>query len=133
MNKICTTREQSQKLIELGIDVDTADMWYDIGLGTFPSNIPQVKFNNDGKFIDCYYLYPAWSLAALFELMPFQIIEDNKRYGFKQYKGYNSQGETYRFEYASNIGTTLYETYHLNNLIDAAFDMICWLLENKKI
>ena len=28
MNKICTTIEQSQKLIELGVDVNTADMRY---------------------------------------------------------------------------------------------------------
>ena len=29
MNKICTSPEQSQKLLELGIDVNTADMCYD--------------------------------------------------------------------------------------------------------
>ena len=30
MNKICTSKEQSQKLIDLGIDINTADMywWY---------------------------------------------------------------------------------------------------------
>lgn len=133
MNKICTSIEQSQRLIKLGIDVNTADMMWDdwslidegwkLNVGYYP----EIEKDYGRK------CYPAWSLAALFELMPFQIIEDNKRYGFKQYKGYNSQGETYRFEYVSNIGTTLYETYHLNNLIDAAFDMVCWLLENKKI
>lgn len=29
MNKICTSIEQSQKLIEIGIDTNTADMYYD--------------------------------------------------------------------------------------------------------
>ena len=28
MNKICTSQKQSQKLIELGIDINTADMRY---------------------------------------------------------------------------------------------------------
>ena len=28
MNKICTSLEQSKKLVELGIDVNTADMRY---------------------------------------------------------------------------------------------------------
>lgn len=28
MNKICTSIEQSKKLIELGIDVNTADMFW---------------------------------------------------------------------------------------------------------
>ena len=40
MNKICTSMEQSQKLMELGIDVNTADMYYpnrvDIGNYTLP-------------------------------------------------------------------------------------------------
>jgi hypothetical protein len=30
MNKICTSIEQSKKLIELGIDVNTADMFWDL-------------------------------------------------------------------------------------------------------
>ena len=130
MNKICTSLEQSQKLIELGIDIKTADMDY-------------IPFTNNPQEYDCIInvwnnehekdWIPAWSLTALIELMPYHIIENNIRYAFKQYKGYNSQGETYRFEYVSNFGITLYETYYLNNLVDAAFEMVCWLKENKKI
>ena len=30
MAKICTSQEQSKKLIELGVDVNTADMYYDV-------------------------------------------------------------------------------------------------------
>ena len=130
MNNICTSIKQSQKLIELGIDKNTADM-----LWTYDFMINNIN----GLNVISEYLKPeendisAWSLSALMELMPFQIIENNKRYGFKQWKGYNSQGETYHFEYVSNIGTTLYETLNWNNSIDAAFEMVCWLLENKKI
>lgn len=51
MNKICTSIEQSQKLIKLGIDVNTADMcWQN---NEFP-----IGFNDDDAV-------PAWSLAAL--------------------------------------------------------------------
>ena len=32
MNKICTSIEQSKKLIELGIDIDTADMFWKNGV-----------------------------------------------------------------------------------------------------
>ena len=77
MNKICTSIEQSQKLIELGIDVNTADIIY---------NVLDESYIRHDTSIDKYHR-PAWSLSALIELMPFQIIEDNKRYGFKQYKG----------------------------------------------
>ena len=30
MNKICTSQEQSKKLVELGIDIHTADIIYNI-------------------------------------------------------------------------------------------------------
>lgn len=138
MNKICTDISQSNKLIELGIDVNTADMvWIEDYLG----------YDSDGKRKHGKYrLYgdmlipaygqdsvPAWSLNALEKLMPFQIIENNERYGFKQWKGYDSQGETYCFEYISNIGTKLYETYHRNTPLDSAFEMVVWLKENGKL
>lgn len=56
MNKICTSIEQSKKLIELGIDVNTADMcWQN---NEFP-----IGFNDDDAF-------PAWSLSILFKMLP---------------------------------------------------------------
>lgn len=128
--KICTDIKQSQKLKELEIDVNTADLLWVLKdrtnlLFNFPVPVEEI---DKGR-----YDIPAWSLTALEGLMPFQIVEDNKRYGFKQWKGYNSQGETYRFEYVSNIGTTLYETYYCNNPLDAAFEMVCYLLESHYI
>ena len=118
MNKICTTIEQSVKLLELGIDVNSADMcWQN---NEFP-----IGFNDDDAI-------PAWSLSGLLGLMPFHIIENNERYGFYQRKGLNTQGETYCFEYKSNNGERLYKTNHLNNPIDAAFEMIVWLKKNVK-
>lgn len=128
MNKICTSIDQSKKLIELGIDVNTADMyWWSTSKRSY------IEAMYIGDFYEEKGHIRAWSISALLELMPVEIIEDNKRYGFKQLKGYNSQGETYRFEYVSNIGTTLYETYAWNNPIDSAFEMACWLLENNKL
>ena len=122
--KICTSIEQSKILIELGIDRKTSDMYYWCGEDL---RIGGHKAQNDEFDIS------AWSLSALFKMMPFQIPEDNKRYRFRQWKRYNSQGETYCFEYVSDIGTTLYETYAWNDPIDSAFEMVCWLKENNKI
>lgn len=136
MDKICTSIEQSQNLIELGIDINTADMSW---LSWMKDGKPRIGFNSE-LFNNLYDIsdfrheyMPAWSLSALLKLMLFQIIKDNQRYGFKQWKGYNSQGETYCFEYVSNNGTTLYETYALNNPVDSAFEMICCLLKNELI
>jgi len=132
MNKICTSIEQSKRLMELGIDVNTADMMWDdwrlidegwkLNVGYYP----EIEQDYGRK------CYPAWSLSALLGLMPFHIIENN-RFSFYQVKGFNKQGETYRFGYKTNDNSFLFETSWHNNVIDAAFEMIVWLKENNKI
>ena len=69
MNKICTTIEQSKKLLELGIDVNTADMWWETNV------IPCIPFPVNDVATDWSYaqengILPAWSLSALVDLMP---------------------------------------------------------------
>ncbi len=68
MAHICTTRERSQRLLELGIDRSTADMFYPID-----SSLPEVCDNGDNIQVD----YPAWSLGALIDILP-EMIRDNK-------------------------------------------------------
>ena len=121
--KICTSIEQSKKLTELGIDINTADIIY---------NIFDISYIRHDTPIDKYHM-PAWSLTALLRLMPFHIIENNNRFGFYQVKGFNKQGETYRFGYKTNNDSFLFETSWYNDVIDAAFEMVCWLKENNKL
>lgn len=138
MNKICTSLEQSKKLIELGIDTDTADMCYKC-LGEDPYDLivrPYSDWKEEYKVLlrsGDAKVYPAWSLVALLRLMPFHIIENNQRYGFYQVKGFNKQGETYHFGYETNNISFLFETSWYNDVIDAAFEIICWLKKNLKI
>lgn len=65
---ICTSREQSERLLALGLKKETADMYYldygPIGL------IPQIK---DIKTILDEDDIPAWSLHRLIEIMPKRI------------------------------------------------------------
>lgn len=114
MSKICTSLEQSQKLIELGIDIDTADMlWtYDFmvndinGLNVISELLKPEK--ND---------IPAWSLTALLKLMPYYILHSP-----------NPLSEKYCcicVEYEI-------ETYG-DSQLDAVFEMIVWLKENNKL
>lgn len=60
--KICTSPEQSKKLMELGIDVNTADMFYrdnGVDVKLMWEHLPDVQVTT-----------PAWSLVALFDLFP---------------------------------------------------------------
>lgn len=114
MNKLCTSIEQSQKLIELGIDVKTADMFWD----TLFAKKPEAQVDNH-HFINEYddeHRVPAWSLSALLGLMPTFTLNG---FGNGQFNCRDARANSY----------ALVDTCPL----DAAFEMVCWLLENKKI
>ena len=109
MAKICTSIEQSKKLIELGVDVNTADMYYDVNSYGIQSK-PEVAIGKVwSKDI------PAWSLTALIGLMPKFSLEK---------------------DISNNAGYLLcynYNTTYYDEPVDAAFEMICWLKKYKKI
>ena len=132
MNKICTDIAQSNKLLELGIDINTADMHYHmIFPDVFANKLPHFAIDAEIGKRNTSNDLPAWSLSALLGLMPFHIIENDVRYGFQMVKGLNKEGEIYKIRYEGYI--SLVETLIYNNPIDAAFEMVCWLKENNKI
>ena len=103
MNEICTSIEQSQKLIKLGIDVNTADMcWQN---NEFP-----IGFNDDDAV-------PAWSLSALLSLL-FQPSLHNTAFGYWRCDYY--KGQCWTFGYLAD------------DPVDAVFNSVVSLLENKK-
>lgn len=87
MTQIATTIEQSKKLEELGIDVESADMhyWFDAYYNEF-SLEPRKASDNMEKF-------PAWSLGALIKLLPNEIR--NKRFNVVYYLTINKDSITY--------------------------------------
>jgi hypothetical protein len=119
MNKICTSIDQSKKLIELGIDINTADMCYcpimdiDSMSNTGFLEIPECYPFSEVKECRVQYL-PAWSLSALLKLIPITCV-----------LSINSG----HYRIASNETNTFFH----NNPLDATFEMVCWLKENGKI
>ena len=67
MKRICTTVEQSKKLIELGLDVETADMYWDFQPDGYVLIASELGYYHNESEI------PAWSLVALLELLPKEI------------------------------------------------------------
>lgn len=65
MNKICTSIEQSKKLIELGIDVNTADMWFH----PYPNDEYWYDIPNIGNADLEYNQLPCWSPNALLDIL----------------------------------------------------------------
>lgn len=72
--QVCTTIEQSNKLIELGINPDTADMgWfkaYSLKGEIYKPFIKGYKLENNKTDI------PAWSLHRLLKMLPEEIYID---------------------------------------------------------
>ena len=67
-SQVCTSREQSERLLALGLKKETADMgWVLLNNGEYVLGIGE----------SCYSLdIPAWSLHRLIEMMPKNIAID---------------------------------------------------------
>ena len=126
-SQICTTKEQSERLLALGLKKETAD----IGLvGNIPIAIEDWK-TRDTTLIDSL----AWSFHRLIEMMPDEItIPDT-------YDNDNCEGE---FEdlilepilskksvgYSDGYSTIFFEDY--DNIYDNIIDCIEWLIEQEQ-
>ena len=127
MNKICTSIEQSKILIELGLDINTADMIFTTFYGKISKNLPMPKEVYDTlKYqIDGDKCVPAWSLSALLDLMP-KIHGERPRLDIGRI-----QTEKYYVEYPYHESTKndWYSTKLCDSAVDATFEMILKLNE----
>jgi hypothetical protein len=124
MNKICTSIEQSQKLIALGIDICTADMlWtYDFMVNAINGlNVISELLKPEENDI------PAWSLSKLMELMP---TDDKKD---EYYVTTESHSDYHTVNYRNCWDGCIHSEDSEESLLDAAFEMVVWLKENGKL
>ena len=103
-----TTIEQSCKLIELGLDKSTADMYY----REWKRATKDIRIAHVGKAGK--EDLPAWSLTALLELIPLYTLEqttDGKVIAVSEIGQYSKCSEAW------------------DNPIDAAFEIVCYLID----
>lgn len=119
-NPICTSVEQSQRLIGLGLDVYTSDLYYVLRrtgeprLALFASNIPEGMLNN----------LPAWSLSALINQLPQFITVENTDYCLMMTSD--------RIVYWNPNKDNLFETTQ-DNLLEAVVETLAWLIKKGEI
>lgn len=80
-SQICTTREQSERLLALGLKKETADVFYshDKGEDIYAIRACWEDFWSSNKLIDSHIrrsCIPAWSLHRLLNLLPTEYIAD---------------------------------------------------------
>lgn len=153
---LTTTIAQGKKLLELGLESNTADMTilheepYETSDSKFDGVheilcVPFKKYDKSfrQKYRNISY-FPAWSLSALMDLLPSQFDIPSKfgkvftyYINIRKYKltdGVDLHQITYGnyggsgFIWSDMINTGEYET-----LFEAAYAMLVWLLENKII
>lgn len=115
--KISTTREQSEKLLALGVKPETADMCYNLYFASAP---PEINNYGADLYKDRCFI-PSWSLARLLEMMPKYIDKREEvllmieppiiAYYDTQYKGQQH-----------------FTTYP--NIFENCISMIDWLIRN---
>lgn len=66
-SQVCTTKEQSQRLLDLGLKPETADMAH-IAFGGGGMMIRPYNWVSTTE-VDINNFYPAWSLHRLFDIM----------------------------------------------------------------
>lgn len=141
--KSYTDLEQSRKLADI-LPIESADMYYF-------DNLPVPKV---GYSVEVEKLYskanidyiPCWSLAALMDMLPSKFTQKGKysettysihirKYALTEDVDlYQIAYGNYKFyEDGSSSWKDMINTGEKENLIDAVFQMICWLKENKKL
>lgn len=128
---ICTSRQQSKRLLALGIKKETADMYYRFyDENTYEINPTWETIWEDRN--DYKEIIPAWSLHRLIEMIPKQVKTPKPTYGwvgedltfrmnddlYIQYEDWGIENEEYRF-----CGKGFYNS----NLYDNIIECIEWL------
>ena len=125
---IATTIEQSKKLLELGLNPETADMSYNPNFydETYELTVHPYKDWIPPKYTEGhnFNLLPAWSLSALLELMP-------NLNGRIPVLCRSMRNNKWWVVYHSTAINEAIQTECYDEPLDAAFEMIVWLLEQK--
>ena len=117
-NPLCTTIEQSQRLVDLGIDIETADMYYVL----YKNRSPRLLIKYDSFPNDLLEFTPAWSLSALSDLLPSFIKYNDKEYVLTML----NMG---RVVYFNPNESNLFEADRMT-LLDAVVETIEWAYRN---
>ena len=149
-SQICTTREQSERLLALGLKKETADCYYwqetepmygeAVGiwhLETLDSKDNQEHFEYlDENFGVClyddeeHYFIPAWSLGRLIEMLPspIPISEDLPTFNHYAYLNLSKVSVDYSWEDYDGEDRVL-ASFYGNGFLAAVVDATEWLIK----
>lgn len=129
-SQICTTEEQSKRLLTLGLKKETADMSILTNQIGGDGNIYSLTPYNELIYPKVFGAIPAWSLHRLIEMMP-QDIQDCSYRCFVL--AVNSEGVSYEYHDIDEEGKGYNDSIGCNDLFDTLYDDIIahieWLIK----
>ena len=138
-SQICTTREQSEKLIALGLKKETADMSYKVTTHDFKGN--EIKEKDRYYILCCWYdessqicglekkeTITAWSLHRLIEMMPKCVRAHSSGDDSPRLHPYVPKFDYYGVT-IENIDEILVDFYQHTDLFDNLIECIEWLIK----
>lgn len=118
MNQICTTKEQSSRLLEAGVRPETADMYLDEFERLVAFEYRRIKSK---AYQDT--VLPTWSLSKLIDMIPDQIECE----GYNYYLFILPRDKEFTIKYSA--GSNLAQSYCRESFFDAITEMIEWLIK----
>ena len=139
MNRLCTTQQQSQRLLEAGVSPDTADFYLQRITETDDWSIDNVQdqlvepWMDKSVLFDMDLYYPAWSLYKLIDMMPPAIDGLGTLYlcaGLNT-KKYNADNKVKAHQYSIEYGLN-YISHRYDDPFEAFIEAIEWLIKEGK-
>lgn len=127
-SRICTTREQSERLLALGLKKETADMVHYRSSSIQNWGIFAKPWRDDYKGSQWYY--PAWSLGRLLEMLPSRISISEHLPTFHPYAFLNLSNDSvgYYWEDYDGVGRALIG-FSGKGFFSAVVDATEWLIK----
>lgn len=135
-SQICTTKEQSERLLALGLKKETADMhyyhtvdfegnevWYS-SIIPYENVVMASDFVGETEIRLENHTIPAWSLHRLMEMIPFNLKDKN---GYT-YDFIIEDDNTISYYYFSEQSWYCIKYWGKDNLYDNFIDCIEWLI-----
>ena len=129
-SRICTTKEQSERLLALGLKKETADCcWNTITLHGTPITYPSQESWMDYSIISDNH-FPAWSLHRLIEMMPKRVDIPKPEWDLCGATLWFEVGDDLEVKYTEHLNEEyafFEKTFRGKNLYDNTIDCIEWL------
>ena len=136
-----TSIEQSKRLLELGLKPGTCDkVWVSDKEEEVEFTVDLMDEEDYGKYVYTYpndMYIPCWSTGALLDLMPPYLFEWERGIDLQIYPHLNKKHGWLVSYIPNNVESMQKDKFrqicHADTLIEAAYNMVVWLLENNYI